>query len=203
MGSFCGAVAVVLIGVVAGLAIADWINAAAVESLPVPRSEVGAPESERSGQDLFGFIFRRNLTVFVTLLLGVVTAGLVTVVVLLGNGIAIGQLIGFATATGMSYATVANLILPHGVLELGTLCIAGAVGLRGIRLAFDLGGRGSEGSLDVDAGVGGEGPVSFGDGVRRLRLGLVLAFGVGALGLAAAIEAFVTIEIAESVRRGM
>lgn len=121
------------------------------------------------------------MTVFLMLLLGVVSAGLVTIAVLLGNGLAVGQLIGFARASGMSHVDVAHLLLPHGVLELGALCVAGAVGLRGIRLAF--------GISSVDRR-------SF----KSLHLGAVLIFGLGALTAAAGIEAFVTAEIAESLR---
>ena len=121
------------------------------------------------------------MTVFLMLLLGVVSAGLVTIVVLLGNGLAVGQLIGFAGASGMSHVDVAHLLLPHGVLELGALCVAGAVGLQGIRLAF---------------GISGVDLRSF----KSLRLGSVLVFGLGALTTAAGVEAFVTVEIVESLR---
>ena len=179
-GCFCCAVLVLLVGVAGGIAIAEWINTMPAESTPSVASDkpTGA---EPAGWELFAFILRRNMTVFLMLLLGVVSAGLVTVVVLLGNGLAVGQLIGFAGAVGLSRVDVAHLLLPHGVLELGALCVAGAVGLQGIRLAF--------GISTVDRR-------SF----KSLRLGAVLVFGVGALATAAAVEAFVTVEIAESLR---
>ena len=121
------------------------------------------------------------MTVFLMLLLGVVSAGAVTVVVLLGNGLALGQLIGFAGASGMSRVDVALLLLPHGVLEVGALCVAGAVGLQGVRFALGIS------AVDRRA-------------FRSLRLGAVLVFGLCALTTAAGIEAFVTAEIAESLR---
>ena len=177
---FFGAVFVLLVGLVAGLAIAEWINA-----MPAgPTSPVAAnrsPGAEPAGWELFAFILRRNMTVFLMLLLGLVSAGLVTVVILLGNGLAVGQLIGFARASGISHVDVAYLLLPHGVLELGALCVAGAVGLRGIGLAFRIS------SIDRRH-------------FKSLRLGAVLVFGLGALTTAAGVEAFVTVEIAESVR---
>ena len=179
-GCFFGAVLVLLFGVAGGIAIAEWINAMPAGSTP-PVASDNPREADPTGWDLFAFILRRNMTVFVMLLLGVVSAGLLTVVVLLGNGLAVGQLIGFAGALGMSRVDVVHLLLPHGVLELGALCVAGAVGLQGIRLAF--------GISTVDRG-------SF----KSLRLGAVLVFGLGALATAAAVEAFVTVEITESLR---
>lgn len=179
-GCFFGAVLVLLVGVAGGIAIAEWINAMPAGSTP-PVASDNPRGAEPTGWELFAFILRRNMTVFVMLLLGVVSAGLLTVVVLLGNGLAVGQLIGFAGALGMSRVDVAHLLLPHGVLELGALCVAGAVGLQGIRLAFRI--------STVDRR-------SF----KSLRLGTVLVFGFGALATAAAVEAFVTVEIAEALR---
>lgn len=181
-GCFGCAVLLLLVGVVGGTAVADWINAMPTETMPSIKSDRRIGPG-RSGWELFAFILRRNMTVYVVLLLGVVSAGLVTIVVLVGNGMAVGQLIGFAKAGGMSSVDVANLLLPHGVLELGTLCIAGAVGLRGIPLAFRIW------ALNRQL-------------LKSLRLGAVLVFGLGALTAAAGVEAFVTAEIAESLRGG-
>jgi len=179
-GSFCSAVLVFGIGLAVGVAIADWIGGLPTEAMPSTGADVFGEAHERSSWELFAFIVRRNMTVFVTLLLGIVSAGIVTIVVLLGNGIALGQLIGFAKGAGMSNADLANLILPHGVLELGALCVAGAVGLRGMRLALGLR------ALDWRC-------------FKSLRLGLVLLFGLAALSVAAGIEAFVTADIAETL----
>ncbi|MDE0422892.1 MAG: stage II sporulation protein M [Gammaproteobacteria bacterium] len=181
-GNFCCAVAVLLIGLASGMGIADWISSMPTETLT---SMGGARPTEssidRTAWELFAFILRRNMTVFVVLLLGLVSAGTVTIVVLLGNGIAIGQLIGFAKGAGMSNVAVANLLLPHGVLELGALCVAGAVGLQGARIALRL-------------------PTLNRACLGSLRLGLVLAYGLASLSVAAGIEAFVTADYAESLR---
>ena len=228
IGCFLGAVFVLVVGLAAGIAIAEWIHAMPAESPPPERADghpaAGTPVgrvAEPAGWELFTFILRRNMTVFLVLLLGLVSAGLVTIVVLLGNGIAIGQLVGFARASGMSPEDVAYLLLPHGVLELGALCVAGAVGLRGIRLALGIWAvptfkqmpRGSlRPSRLVHGHVGGAGPEGVSahndrraptrpwGALQSLRLGTVLAFGLGALAAAAGIEAFVTVEIAESLR---
>jgi len=136
-----------------------------------------APESDAG---LVAFIFRRNLSVYIWILAGLLSAGAVTFVVLLANGIMLGHTIGIAYATGVAPATLSNLLLPHGVLEVGTFCIAGAVGFQGFRIAFDWGRSGWS-------------------AVRSLRLGLVLAYGVLALAVAAVLETFVTGALAEAM----
>ena len=136
-----------------------------------------APES---GAGLVAFIFRRNLSVYVWILAGLLSAGAVTFVVLLANGIMLGHTIGLAHATGITPATLSNLLLPHGVLEVGTFCIAGAVGFQGFRIASDWGRYGW-------------------NGVRSLRLGLVLVYGTLALAVAAVVETFVTGALAEAM----
>ena len=178
LASFAMACLVLAAGVALGHAVAEWMD-----TLPVGRlTEVAPIEStaradNRSGWGLFAFILRNNLTVYLLLLLGLVSAGAITFVVLLGNGIALGQIIGFARLSGMSNGTLVELLLPHAVLELGALCIAGAVGLQGFRLVLSLS---TVGRISL----------------RSLRLGLVLGFGVCALTAAAVVEAFVTAEFA-------
>ena len=129
--------------------------------------------------DLFLLILGRNLAVYVWLLTGLVSAGATTFAVLLYNGVGLGQAIGFAAWLGLPAGAIADLLLPHGMLELGAFCIGGAVGFQGFRLA-----------------LGAHRP-SW-ESVKALRLGLVLAFGVCALALAAAVEASVTAELAAS-----
>ena len=90
-----------------------------------------------SDAGLLAFIFRRNLTVYVWLLAGLLSAGAVTFVVLLVNGIMLGNTIGLAYDAGVAPATLIDLLLPHGMLEVGTFCIAGAVGFQGFRIVFD------------------------------------------------------------------
>ena len=159
--------------------------------LPVPMSEgergadalvTPAPRAVPvSDAGLLVFILRRNLTVYLWLLAGLLSAGAVTFVVLLANGIMLGNTIGLASAAGMTPAMLIDLLLPHGVLEVGTFCIAGAVGFQGFRIASDWGRNGW-------------------GAVRSLRLGLVLAYGTLALTVAAALETFVTGALAEAMR---
>jgi len=176
---FLGAWFVLFLGVWIGFAFAEWVAAFPDEGPPVPVVDHDERVDTRSGWDLFSFILRRNLSVYLLLLLGLASAGLVTFVVLLGNGIAVGQVIGLAKSSGISNGMLADLLITHGVLELGAFCIAGAVGFQGFLLAI--------GRTNFDR-----------EALRTLRPGLVLGFGVVALAVAAAIEAFVTASLAES-----
>lgn len=137
--------------------------------------EEAGTEKQADGSDatVFLFILGRNSAVYIWLLFGLLSAGAVTFVVLLYNGIQLGFTIGFALQSGMGGGVLADLLLTHGVLELGAFFVAGAVGFQGFRLARGwLGGRR--------------------ESVKALRLGLVLLFGACALTSAAAIEAFIT-----------
>ena len=136
-----------------------------------------APETDAG---LMAFIFRRNLSVYLWLLTGLLSGGSVTFAVLLANGIVLGQAIGLARQAGASAEAITGLLLPHGVLEVGAFCIAGAVGFQGLRLACAWRRTGWP-------------------AVRDCRLGLVLAFGVASLAVAAAIETLVTGALAESM----
>lgn len=133
-----------------------------------------------SDAGLVAFIFRRNLSVYVWILAGLLSAGAATFVVLLANGIMLGHTIGLAYDAGMAPATLSNLLLPHGVLEVGTFCIAGAVGFQGFRIASDWHRNGWA-------------------AVRSLRLGLVLVYGTLALAVAAVVETYVTGALAEAM----
>lgn len=141
----------------------------------VPGPAAAAP-AEREGWRLFAFLLSRNLTVYLWLLTGILCAGVSTFFVLAGNGLMLGQLVATAVAAGLPAGALADMVLTHGVLEIGALCIAGAVGFQGWWL--------------MQHWAQGGWPA-----VRALRLGWVLAFGVAALTVAAGIEAFVTTEL--------
>lgn len=178
IGAFAVSCLVLLGGMAMGHAFAMWIDTLPMGPVAqaIPVEESGRSD-DRCGWELFAFILRNNLAVYVLLLFGLVSAGSVTFVILLGNGIALGQVIGFAKLVGMSNGTLVDLLVPHGVLELGTLCVAGSVGLQGFRLVLGL-STWERGTL------------------KSLRLGLVLGFGVCALTVAAVVEAFITAELA-------
>ena len=57
-----------------------------------------------------------------------ITAGIMTVIVLVSNGMSIGAMVGLYFAKGIGGLIMA-FIAPHGVLELTAICIAGGAGL--------------------------------------------------------------------------
>lgn len=57
-----------------------------------------------------------------------ITAGIMTVVVLVSNGLSIGAVVGLYFSKGIGGLIMA-FIAPHGVLELTAICIAGGAGL--------------------------------------------------------------------------
>jgi uncharacterized membrane protein SpoIIM required for sporulation len=57
-----------------------------------------------------------------------ITAGVLTVYVLVANGLSIGAVIGLYSSYGIGSLILA-FIAPHGVLELFAICVAGAAGL--------------------------------------------------------------------------
>lgn len=147
--------------------------AAAWENGEEPRPQ---PVDARSKAATFVYILGRNSAVYIWLLAGLFSAGAVTFAVLAYNGVQLGMTVELALQAGMPGHQLAGLLLPHGVLEMGTFFIAAAVGFQGARL-----------------GAWGRQGWGF---VKALRLGLVLAFGLAALTVAAAIETFVTGQMA-------
>ena len=171
-----------------GYAVVHWASNLPAERLEIPQElregvemtmHSGAEQAVATGPsaDLFIFIFGRNLSVYVWLLTGLLSAGAITFAVLLFNGISLGQTIGFAVWNGLPPGVIVDLVAPHGVLELGTLCIGGAVGFQGLRVLRE----GAQRGWAV---------------LKALRLGLVLAFGAAALAVAAGVE---TVVVADSV----
>ena len=73
-------------------------------------------------------ILTNNIQVMFLTFAGGVTAGLLTLYVLLSNGMQIGALFGLLQAHGMS-ANLAEFIIAHGVIELSVIFLAGGVGL--------------------------------------------------------------------------
>ena len=171
-------------GAVAGVAVAAQPMSAlvAADALGVGLERVveareRAREQDASPARLCIGILGRNLSVYLWLLCGLVSGGLTTLALLAFNGVALGQVAGFALGAGMSIGDLALLTLPHGIPELGAFLLAGAVGLRGAALlsAWFKGMSSRELLADVP------GPV---------------AAGILVIAAAAVIEVFVTVPIA-------
>jgi len=74
-------------------------------------------------------IFTHNIEVAFLAFAGGITAGLLTVAALAYNGAAIGVVAGLATGAGEA-GIAAQLLVPHGLLELSCIVVCGAAGLR-------------------------------------------------------------------------
>jgi uncharacterized membrane protein SpoIIM required for sporulation len=69
-------------------------------------------------------IIANNVQVTFATFAGGVTAGLLSVVLLVTNGISIGSVVGLYASKGIASLLVA-FVAPHGVLELFAICVAG------------------------------------------------------------------------------
>ncbi len=133
------------------------------------------PDSIPSPPRLFLQIAGRNAIVFVLLLTGVCTAGVTTTLVLALNGALLGMLVSAALSAGRDAFVLATLLVPHSVIEMAAFVVAGAVGMRGWRIAWRALRTGHPGlSHEV------------------VTLGRPIVFGLIALLCAAAIESTVT-----------
>jgi uncharacterized membrane protein SpoIIM required for sporulation len=74
-------------------------------------------------------VFTNNIRVSFLAFAGGISAGLVTAAVLLFNGALLGTVAGLATGAGNG-RILYELVVPHGVLELSCIVVAGAAGLR-------------------------------------------------------------------------
>lgn len=142
--------------------------------LPVPREHSPAPvEASRQYVGILG----RNLAVYLWLLAGLASGGLTTLGVLFFNGVILGHTTAAALGMGMPPARLAWLLLPHGIPEIGTFLVAGAIGLQGTTLL-----------ARWIAGSSNRGPLG--------RLWLPAAVGCPTLAGAAAIEVRLTVPLA-------
>ena len=74
-------------------------------------------------------IFTNNARVALVAYAGGLTGGAITVVSLVFNGLLVGLIAGLAVQAGSGEAFW-RLVVPHGVLELSLIVVAGAAGLR-------------------------------------------------------------------------
>ena len=111
--------------------------ASAGAMLPATSEAAGRPRPEGSSLDLAtgeraamsAEIFTNNIRVTLGAVAGGITFGLLTAGILMFNGVLIGVVTGLGTAAGNGSVLV-ELIIPHGVLELSCIVVAGAAGLR-------------------------------------------------------------------------
>lgn len=80
-------------------------------------------------QITFGFVAMNNLRVLAILVLGFVSFGAISGLVLLFNGFVVGLVVGSAASDGQLVEAIA-LIVPHGVFELGAFFLVGGMTFR-------------------------------------------------------------------------
>ncbi len=132
--------AILLVGFAAG-----WLEGARMVTTPHAAEDSSAIGKIPPPPRLFLEIAGRNATVFALLLTGLITAGVSAALVLALNGVALGLLVGSALSAGRDAYVLATLLVPHGLIEMAALGVAGAVGLRGwpvARRALHTGGPG-------------------------------------------------------------
>lgn len=115
-----------------------WEDPGAAGALLPGQSEVvGQPRTQGTDLGLSGServqfsasISTNNIQVTLGAVAGGITFGLLTAGILIFNGIVVGVVAGVGGAAGNGSALV-ELVVPHGVLELSCIVVAGAAGLR-------------------------------------------------------------------------
>lgn len=86
------------------------------------------------GGDEMRFILSTNLLVSCKMLLGLITCGMISIVMLMWTGMNISWAVHSALGSGIPLNTVAALILPHGIIELAGFLFFGSTGCEGLLL---------------------------------------------------------------------
>jgi uncharacterized membrane protein SpoIIM required for sporulation len=95
-------------------------------------------------------IYTHNITVTFVAFAGGLTLGLGTLLLLALNGLLLGAIAGLSIQAG-TFSTFVRLIVPHGLLELSCISIAGVAGLRLAAALIDPGVRSRGEALRSDA----------------------------------------------------
>lgn len=135
------------------------------------------------GGDEWQFIIGTNLLVSVKILLGLLSFGLISAVILGWTGTILAWSTISALDSGASIYDVAALILPHGVIEMAGFMCFGAVGCEGLVLFYQ--------KLKYDSWLIDSNRLAL--NVRRLATGFLL------ISAASIIETFVTGQIANKI----
>jgi uncharacterized membrane protein SpoIIM required for sporulation/uncharacterized RDD family membrane protein YckC len=154
----------------------------------------GYVDSEEAGGDLAAFLMTNNVRVTFLAFAGGILAGFGTALVLVYNGVLLGA-VAAVFANYRANLQLWSFVLPHGVIELTAICIAGGAGLW-LGSAFLLPGRVTRGEALVVRGreavslIGGtavmlvvagmiEGFISPSNLPREVKLALAALFALG------------------------
>ena len=110
--------------------VAEWtFSDSEKELIPLVRNGelwIDLPEGKRSYAS--SFIMTNNIRVSLTAFAGGASAGLVTLYILLTNGLSVGGLMGLCFHYGLGWRLV-NFVIGHGVIEFTVIFLAGGAGL--------------------------------------------------------------------------
>ena len=142
------AVALILIPAVLGVLWA-WVDPGqaslfapgAIQAVTLHRphgANLGIPTAQQSA--FASSIFTHNILVALLAFAGGLTGGLLTAYLLVTNGLLIGVFAGLAMGAGTTSLFV-QLVIPHGLLELSCIAVAGTAGFRLAKALIDPGPR--------------------------------------------------------------
>ena len=127
-----------------GIAVGVWTNAHPAEAVRVAKvSPLSSGLGERGVRDpdtekvtafdanaaFSSQIFTNNARVALMTFAGGLTGGVLTLALLVFNGLVLGLVFGYGVHLGAG-ESILRLVAPHGVLELSLITVAGAAGLR-------------------------------------------------------------------------
>jgi uncharacterized membrane protein SpoIIM required for sporulation len=142
------AVALILVPAILG-ALWAWVDPGqaslfapgAIQAVTLHRphgANLGIPTAQQSA--FASTIFTHNILVALLAFAGGLTGGLLTAYLLVTNGILIGVFAGLAMGAGTTSLFV-QLVIPHGLLELSCIAVAGTAGFRLAKALIDPGPR--------------------------------------------------------------
>jgi uncharacterized membrane protein SpoIIM required for sporulation len=146
-------------------------------------AEGGGGEIELSAT----FFLVQNTPPFLASILGALTLGLLTVAIMVLNGVLVGN-IAVVVGLEVGFGPIVALLVPHGIFELPALFIAAGIGFRFLHRAIQR----IAGSRDT-----------FLTRAYVYRTTVLAVFGWLLLALAAFVEAYLTIVIAEALFPGL
>jgi uncharacterized membrane protein SpoIIM required for sporulation len=125
------------------------------QSVTQPRKTTNLHESADQSSGLAAEIFTNNIRVTFAAFAGGIPVGVITVLLLLYNGLLMGVIGGLAIGAGNGRPFF-ELVLAHGVLELSCIAVSGAAGLRIAMSIVDPGNRARGEAFRAEARAAGE-----------------------------------------------
>jgi uncharacterized membrane protein SpoIIM required for sporulation len=125
------------------------------QTVTQPRKTTNLHESADQSSGIAAEIFTNNIRVTFLAFAGGIPVGVITILVLLYNGLLLGVVGGLSIGAGNGRAFF-ELVLAHGVLELSCIIVSGAAGLRIAMSIIDPGNRPRGEAFRAEARAAGE-----------------------------------------------